>query len=103
MFLIYLNKFETAKGLMLAMCDEELMGKVLKEGKTEIDLERYGAFYRGKLVSEEEAKKELAGKVYSANVVGDRSVGLLIEKGIVKKEEVRRVQNVAFVHLFRML
>ena len=100
--MIYLNRFDTAKGVMLAMCDEELMGSLLREGKLEINLRDYGGFYRGDLVTEEEALKRIDGRVYSANVVGDRSVGLLIKKGIVKESEVRRVQGVMFVHLFRV-
>ncbi len=100
--MIYLNRFDTAKGVMLAMCDEELMGRMLKEGKVEINLRDYGGFYKGELLSEDEVSKKIDGRVYSANVVGDRSVGLLIKKGIVKQGEVHTVQGVMFVHLFRV-
>jgi hypothetical protein len=100
--LIYLNKFESPKGLMLAMCDEELMGNVFREGKTEIDLSRYGGFYKGRLVSEDDARRVVGMRVYSANVVGERSVRLLIEAGLVKAEEVKSVQGVPVVHLFRV-
>jgi hypothetical protein len=100
--MIYLNKFDTPKGMMVAMCDEELMGRVLKEGRIEIDLKRYGGFYKGELVSEAEASSIISKNVYSANVVGDRSVGILIAKGIVNDNEVRNVEGVKFVHLFKV-
>lgn len=87
---------------MLAMCDEEVMGRLLKEGKVEINLRDYGGFYKGELISEEEALRQIDRKVYSANVVGDRAVGLLIKKGIVREEEIRTVQGIRYVHLFRM-
>ena len=100
--MIYLNKFDSPKGIMLAMCDEELMGRVLTEGKVEIDLEKYGAFYKGDLISEEEASDLVTEKVYSANVVGERSVSIFVRKGIVKQDEVRTVQGVKFLHLFKV-
>jgi len=101
--LIYLNKFDSPKGIMLAMCDEELIGRVLKEGKVEIDLEKYGAFYKGDLMSEEEASDLVTDKVYSANVVGDRCVSIFVKKGLVKPEDIKTVQGVKFIHLFRIL
>ena len=76
--MIYFNKFDTAKGRMVALCDEELMGRHLKEGKFEIDLRQYGGFYKGVLMREEDARSQIDHKVYSANVVGDRSVNVSI-------------------------
>ncbi len=100
--LIYLNKFDSPKGVMIAMCDEEVMGRVLKDGKVEIDLKQYGGFYKGELVSEEQARRDINGRVYSANVIGERSVKLLIDAGLVKPEEVKSVQGVPVVHLFKV-
>ncbi len=100
--MIYFNKFDTAKGRMIAMCDEELMGKVLKEGKLEIDLKQYGGFYKGDLVTEDDAKAQIDKSVYSANVVGERSVKLLVDAGLVKASDIKTVQGVKFVHLFRI-
>lgn len=100
--LIYINKFDSPKGIMIAMCDEEIMGRVLKEGKVEVDLKQYGGFYKGELISEEEARRMIDKRVYSANVVGERSVKLLIDAGLVKPEEVKSVQGVPVVHLFKI-
>ena len=85
---------------MVAMCDEELMGRVFREGRVEIDLKRYGGFYKGELISEDDAKRMVDRRVYSANVVGARSVRLLVEAGLVKADEVKSVQGVPVVHLF---
>ena len=100
--MIYFNRFASPKGIMIAMCDEELMGRMFKEGKMEIDLYHYGAFYKGELITEEEAVRRINRNVYSANVVGDRSVGILAGLGIVKGGEVKTVQGVRFVHIFRV-
>ncbi len=100
--MIYFNKFDTAKGRIVAMCDEELMGKVFKDGKVELDLKTYGGFYKGELISEEKAKSQIDDSVYSANVVGERSVKLLMDANLVTESEVKTVQGVRFVHLFRV-
>jgi hypothetical protein len=102
--LIYLNKFESPKGIMVAMCDEDVMGRVLREGRIEINLKQYGGFYKGELMSEEQVKYALKdGSIYSANVVGNRSVGILIELGVVKEDEVRTIEGVRYVHIFRVM
>lgn len=100
--MIYFNRFDSPKGIMVAMCDEKLMGTILKEGKVEINLRDYGGFYKGELLTEAEVMKKIDGKVYSANVVGNEAVGVLIKKGIVKEDEVRTVQGVKFVHMFKV-
>jgi len=100
--MIYFNKFDTAKGKMIAMCDEELIGKVFKEGKIELDLKQYGGFYKGDLITEEDAKAQLDHKVYSANVVGERSVKLLLDAKLVSESDVKTVQGVRFVYLFKI-
>jgi hypothetical protein len=100
--MIYFNKFETPKGIMLAMCDEDLMGRLLREGKVEINLRDYGGFYKGDLISEEEAARRINGRVYSANVVGNKSVGVLVKKGIIKDGEAKTVDGIMYVHLFKV-
>ncbi len=100
--MIYFNRFDSQKGIMIAMCDEELMGRVFREGRIKIDLLHYGGFYRGDLITEEEAARRIDRNVYSANIVGNRSVGVLVNLGIVKDDEVKTVQGVRFVHLFRV-
>jgi uncharacterized protein len=100
--MIYFNKFDTAKGKMIAMCDEELMGKVLKEGKIEIDLRQYGGFYKGDLITEDDARLQINSTIYSANVIGDRSVKLLLDAKLVNKSDIKTIQGVKYVHLFRI-
>ncbi|MDE1767905.1 MAG: DUF424 family protein [Candidatus Micrarchaeota archaeon] len=101
--MIFFNEFDTAKGKMIAMCDEELMGKVLKEGKIEINLKQYGGFYKGDLLTEDDVKSKINKSVYSANVVGNRSVKILKDAGLIKDADVRSVQGVKYVHLFRIM
>ncbi|MDE1873744.1 MAG: DUF424 domain-containing protein [Candidatus Micrarchaeota archaeon] len=101
--MIFVKKHAAEQGLIIAMCDEELMGRVLEEGKLFIDLDRYSEFYRGELVSEEKAKAMVDGvELYSANIVGERSVAVMMNKGIVGKEDVKKVGRVPFVQVFKV-
>ena len=98
--MIYLKKHLTKNGEMVAMCDEELLGRVFTEGKKELDLEKYAEFYKGRLLKEEEAMQELGDELYTANIVGKRSVGILVEKGLISGESVRKIAGVDVVQIF---
>ena len=101
---VYFKSYPTEKGMMIAMCDSELLGKTFTEGKKEIDLERYADFYKGELMTTK-AAVELAGKdvIFSANVVGERSVNAFIKMGLVSKAEVMTIAGIPIVHLYRTL
>ena len=101
--MIFLKKHASEQGLILAMCDQELIGKVLESGKIVLDLKKYADFYKGELMSEEEASGVVeAEELYSANVVGERSVTIMIKNGVVGKDEVKKVAKVPFVQVFKM-
>ena len=100
--MIYVRIYETENGSMIAMCDEELIGKVYREANVELDLDRYADFYRGKLLDEERARGMIAAEeLYTANIVGDDSVGLFLKQGLVSKSDIKRVQGVPFVHIYK--
>ncbi len=100
--MIYIKVHPTEEGEIIAMCDSELLGKVYTEGKQELDLSTYSGFYKGELVSEEAAAATPAlGIFYTANIVGKRSVEILIKKGLAKKSDLKKVRGVPYLHLFR--
>jgi uncharacterized protein len=101
--MIYLKRHSTDHGYVVAMCDKEIMGKVLHSGKIEIDLKKYASFYKGELMSEERASSLVKDEeLYTANVVGERSVKIMIDKGIVSEEDVKKAGKVPFVQIFKL-
>lgn len=101
--MIYLKEHAAEKGEIIAMCDKELIGKVLSEGKVRLDLEKYASFYKGELVSEKDAAKMLSEvEIHSANIVGKRSVEVAAKIGLIGKADVRKVKNVPFVNIFKV-
>lgn len=102
--MIYLRIHKTDKGDMIAMCDENLLGKVLNEGKAELDLKTYSDFYKGDLMNKEQIAKALGlAQLYSANIVGKEAVGVVVEKGLVEKGHVKKISKVPYVHIYNVV
>lgn len=101
--MIYVKMHNTDKGVVLAMCDAELIDKVLTEGDVEINIRDYSDFYRGELMGEREAKKAVSNEgLYSANIVGRKSVDVAVEKAIIDDAYVRKVGNVPYAQAFNV-
>ena len=68
--------------LMLAICDDDLIGKKIENETTCLNLD--SEFYKGKALN----KKEVGVLIKEAriiNVVGEKSIDLLHQKKLVKK------------------
>lgn len=99
--MLYIKKYETENGSIIALCDEELLGKIFSNGLSKLDLDKYAEFYKGELVNEEKAKDMInLDEIYSANIVGKRAVGIFLEKKIVKKSEVKTISGVPFAQVY---
>lgn len=100
--MIYIKLHATDNGVMLAMCDSELIDKVISEGDIEINLKDYSDFYKGQLLSREKAldfvKKE---ELMSANIVGEEAVKVGLEKKIIEKAHVKRISKVPYAYAVR--
>lgn len=79
---------------VVALCDEDLIGKVFKEGK--LKLEVSARFYKGEKKSEEEIAKVLEGE-NNINIVGKESVEFAIKCGIISKEDVIKIKGIPHV------
>lgn len=84
---------------ILAACDKELVGKNLKE--KEVDFFVSPGFYKGELIGGEELKK-LLRESDSANLVGEKAVGIALSEGIVFEEDVIRIKNVPHVQIYKV-
>jgi hypothetical protein len=99
--MIYFKSYTTDHGSVVAMCDQELIGRVLRGGKRVVDLDKYAKFYKGELLSEADASAKLRGeRIYSANIVGERSTGIVVECGLARHEDVLSVEGVPFVQIY---
>ena len=84
---------------VIALCDRELIGKRFVDGDIELDLELYESFYRGNIVSKEEAIN-LLKKFDSINAVGRRSVDLCIKINLGTWDDVIYVSDIPMLQIY---
>ncbi|MDE1869042.1 MAG: DUF424 family protein [Candidatus Micrarchaeota archaeon] len=101
--MIYIKIHSTDNGPMLALCDSNLIEKILEEGELVINIKDYADFYKGDLIKAEELGKHIdSNEVYSANVIGKESVDAAVQNRIIDKAHVRAVNKVPYAHAFRI-
>jgi len=78
---MYLKTHASPDGEIVALCDIELIGKVLSSGKARLDLSAYAPFYLGKKVDEKEAVEALK-LACNANIVGKKALAAAKKAGL---------------------
>ena len=101
--MIYAKLHPTEQGVMLAMCDELLIDRVLTDSKIEMNIRDYSEFYKGRLVSIKEAEKMLkADNICSINVVGKESIGTALNAGIITMKSVKKIESVPYAQAYKI-
>lgn len=85
--------------MLLATCDAELLGKILKEGKIVFKVRE--EFYKGSKVSVDEAI-DLMKQSTIVNMVGQNIVDKAIERGLVHPEAVLKISGVPHAQIVKM-
>ncbi len=98
---MYVKKYEVQKEIVVAVCDKELIGKVLREGEIVLDLKKYSSFYLGELANEGEAWEKMKDAT-SLNLVGKKAVGLAMKKKLAKKGDERTVGGVPHLQVYTL-
>ena len=99
MIILYIKVYELQGQRILACCDREMLGRTLRDG--EIQFEISEVFYGRELDTAERLRDELA-RCTIANVVGSRAVGLAVECGAVREENVIFICGVPHVQMMRL-
>ena len=100
---MYLKIHESAKGIVIAACDKELMGKILEEGPKIIDLEKYRSFYVGELIDGETLQTTLKSKRFnSANLVGEKTVKASVAVGLITKSDVMKINGIPYAQIYNL-
>ena len=85
--------------VLLATCDAELLGRVLREGKIVFEVRE--EFYKGSKVSVEEAI-DLMKQSTIVNMVGRNIVEKAIERGLVHPEAVLKISDIPHAQVVKM-
>ena len=84
---------------MLNMCDSELLGKTISDGKIVMKINKN--YYHNEFVEKEEAIELLKGS-NNINLVGNNSISLSLELGIGAKQSVKTINDVPFLIIIKM-
>jgi len=84
--------------VMVNICDEELMGSKISEGKLELNITRD---YFGQQMVEEETAAELLHSCAIANLVGERIVSKAVEMKLASNLSIRTISGVPFLMIFK--
>ena len=98
---MYLKIHERSGQRVLAACDKELIGKVLEEKGTTLDLDRYSAFYKGPPCTEKALLSELPSAT-SINLVGQKTVSAGLKSGLFASGEVKYINGIPHIQLYRI-
>jgi hypothetical protein len=84
---------------VVAVCDRELLNTSIRSGDLEVQISE--AFYGGKLSTAEEVSKLLLA-ADNVNIMGERSVALAVEIGLVEKNGCIRIGSVPHAQVIRL-
>ena len=95
----YVNLKKMGRNVLLAICDCEVLGRTLREGKIVFHVK--DEFYNGGKVSVEEALGMIENSTI-VNMVGRNCVERAIEKGYVHPEAVLRIEGIPHAQIVKL-
>ncbi|MFC7026627.1 DUF424 domain-containing protein [Halomicroarcula sp. GCM10025324] len=91
-----LNERETNEGLLVSVCDPDVMGETFEDGPVSLTVDE--SFYGGDEVDEQTVVDSLA-RCAVANIVGEEAVDVAVEHGFVDEENVLDVAGTRHAQL----
>ncbi len=82
---------------VVAICDEELIGKRFEEKKFQLDVKEN--FFKEKEVSEEELIKiirNMSIEDATFNIVGEKSIKIALKVGIISEDSIGKIKGIPF-------
>ncbi len=86
-------------GDVVAVCDAELLNTTISDGEIEVHITE--SFYGNCRASENEVREALT-RAENANLMGERTVTLAIDMGLVTRSGCIMINNVPHALIFRM-
>ena len=97
--MIYVRLHQAADDIILAACDEEVLGKTFTGDGVKITVSE--RFYSGELVSEETFIQRM-GSVTIMNLVGERAIALAMEQGHVSEDGILDIGGVKHAQVVKL-
>jgi len=95
----YINLRKIGGNVLLAICDAEILGKTLREGKIVFHVKE--EFYKGRKVTIEEAVAMIENST-TVNMIGKNVVKKAVEKGYVHPEAILNIEGVPHAQIVKL-
>ncbi|GAB7013890.1 DUF424 domain-containing protein [Halolamina salina] len=97
-----LRERETERGLLVSVCDPDLVGETFEDGEISLTVE--ASFYAGEDAVEADADAVIDGlrRASVANLVGEESVGVAVEAGIIDEATVLEIGDTRHAQLLQI-
>jgi hypothetical protein len=96
---VFLRVFRDPKHTLVAVCDQELLGKTFREGKLKLEVKT--EFYKGTPATILEALGTV-DEADIANLVGEKIVQAAVKKGCVHPSAIIHIAGIPHVQVVRM-
>ncbi|MDW8034211.1 MAG: DUF424 family protein [Nitrososphaerota archaeon] len=96
----YVKEHVVGTTRIIGACDMELLGKTIRD-EAGLEIKVAETFYGGTLVNEEELIS-LIEKANSINLVGNRIVKTVLERGVGNSKSIKEVGGVMLMMLIRL-
>lgn len=96
---VFVKKYCCGKDILVAVCDKDLIGKTLRDGKIKLEVKK--EFYGDQLTTPEEAAKALS-EANTGNIVGKKSVKIAIDRNLVDPSAVIHIAGIPHVNIIRL-
>jgi uncharacterized protein len=96
---VYMNLKRIGRNVLLCICDTEILGKTLREGKIIFPVKE--DFYKGRRVAVEEAI-DLIQDSTIVNMVGKNVVKKAIERGFVHPDAVLNIEGIPHAQIVKI-
>lgn len=94
---IYFKVHESQNRKVLAVCDKDIIGKILEDNQFYFDVKE--SFYKGEEITSDGLKK-IIHDFDNINLIGKKSVRVVISEKIASEKNVIRIKNIPHVQIF---
>ncbi|MFB6280453.1 MAG: DUF424 domain-containing protein [Haloferacaceae archaeon] len=101
---LLLRERETPEGLLVSVCDADCLGETYRGEAADVSLEVTEAFYGGEEAVEADAETVVASlrRAATANIVGDRAVGVAVDAGLVDPDRILHLDGTRHAQLLHL-
>ena len=96
---VYVNLKKVGANVLLAVCDCDLLGKTLREGKTVFKIK--DEFYNGRKATVDEAMAMIDNSTI-VNLVGKTCVEEAIAKGYVHPDAILKIEGIPHAQILKL-